>query len=167
MATQVQVATRGQALGLGIDAGGTLTRWALARANGDIVAEGQVGGLSALQLASPAGRQAVFHSFSVLCRDVLAAGRPVRVRAGLTGFGGDGVQLGAWLAQLLALEPDARKHVLRLTAEVKNSDDMIGYIELLKQQEFFSAVTLTRHEVSELDPNRPLRFQLDAEWRAP
>ena len=68
---------------------------------------------------------------------------------------------------LLALEPDARKHVLRLTAEVKNSDDMIGYIELLKQQEFFSAVTLTRHEVSELDPNRPLRFQLDAEWRAP
>ena len=107
MATQALVAARGQALGLGIDAGGTLTRWALARANGDIVAEGQVGGLSALQLASPAGRQAVFHSFSVLCRDVLAAGRPVRVRAGLTGFGGDGVQLGAWLAQLLALEPDA------------------------------------------------------------
>jgi len=68
---------------------------------------------------------------------------------------------------LLALEPDARKHLLKVTAEVKNSDDMIAYIAQLKQQEFFSAVTLTRHEVSELDPNRPIRFQLEAVWSAP
>jgi hypothetical protein len=31
----------------------------------------------------------------------------------------------------------------------------------------FSAVALLRHEVNELDPNRPLRFQLDAQWSAP
>jgi Tfp pilus assembly protein PilN len=68
---------------------------------------------------------------------------------------------------LLALEPDARKRVLKISAEVKNSDDMIAYVEQLKRQEFFRDVTLTKHEVSELDPNRPIRFQLDAEWSAP
>lgn len=68
---------------------------------------------------------------------------------------------------LLALEPDARKRVLKITAEAKNSDDMIAYIEQLKQQELFSGVQLLRHEISQLDPNRPIRFQLEAGWSAP
>lgn len=67
---------------------------------------------------------------------------------------------------LLALEPDARKHVLKLTAEARSSDDMVGYIEQLKEQELFSSVVLTRHEINDQDPNRPLRFQIEAEWRA-
>lgn len=67
---------------------------------------------------------------------------------------------------LLSLEPDARKQVLRVSAEVKTSDDMVAYIEELKQQEFFSAVVLTRHEIMELDPNRPIRFQFEATWAA-
>ena len=68
---------------------------------------------------------------------------------------------------LLALEPDPRKRSIRITAEAKSSDDMIGYVELLKRQELFAGVTLTRHEINEQDPNRPIRFQLDAEWSAP
>lgn len=68
---------------------------------------------------------------------------------------------------LLALEPDARKRSIRLTAEAKTSDEMIAYVEQLKRQEMFTAVTLTRHEINEQDPNRPIRFQLDAEWSAP
>ena len=67
---------------------------------------------------------------------------------------------------LLVLEPDARKHLLKITAEAKNSDDMITYIEELKQQELFTGVLLTRHEINEQDPNRPLRFQLEAQWVA-
>lgn len=67
---------------------------------------------------------------------------------------------------LLALEPDARKHTLKLTAETRNSDDMVGYIEQLKEQELFRSVALTRHEVNEQDPNRPLRFELEAVWVA-
>lgn len=67
---------------------------------------------------------------------------------------------------LLALEPDARKRSLRITAEARSSDDMIGYVEQLRQQEGFSAVGLVRHEINEQDPNRPIRFQVDAEWRA-
>lgn len=67
---------------------------------------------------------------------------------------------------LLALEPDAKKRSLRITAEARSSDDMIGYVEQLRQQDGFSAVGLVRHEINEQDPNRPIRFQIDAEWRA-
>jgi hypothetical protein len=68
---------------------------------------------------------------------------------------------------LLALEPDPRRRSMKITAEAKDSDDMIAYVERLKQQELFGAVALLRHEINELDPNRPIRFQLDAQWSAP
>ena len=70
---------------------------------------------------------------------------------------------------LIALEPDPRQRSMKITAEAKNSDDMIAYIERLKQQELFGAgaVTLLRHETGERDLNRPIRFQLDARWGAP
>ncbi|WP_028100354.1 hypothetical protein [Pseudoduganella violaceinigra] len=67
---------------------------------------------------------------------------------------------------LLALDPDPRKQILKITAEAKNSDDMVGYIEQLKQQEFFTGAALLRHEVNDQDPNRPLRFQVEVQWRA-
>jgi hypothetical protein len=68
---------------------------------------------------------------------------------------------------MLALEPDARKRSMKITAEAKSSDAMIAYVEELKKQELFSAVALTRHEINELDPARPIRFQIEAEWTAP
>ncbi|MBE3028108.1 hypothetical protein GQ37_020995 [Janthinobacterium sp. BJB1] len=69
---------------------------------------------------------------------------------------------------LLALEPDARKRVLKITAETTGSDAMVAYIAQLKQQELFgSRVQLLRHEINALDPNHPLRFQLEARWGAP
>lgn len=67
---------------------------------------------------------------------------------------------------LLALEPDAKKRSLRITAEAKGSDDMIAYVEALQRIDWFDAVALVRHEINEQDPNRPLRFQVDAQWRA-
>jgi Tfp pilus assembly protein PilN len=67
---------------------------------------------------------------------------------------------------LLALEPDAKKNLVRITAEARSSDDMIAYVEQLQKVEWFSAVVLARHEINEQDPNRPIRFQLDAQWRA-
>jgi Tfp pilus assembly protein PilN len=66
---------------------------------------------------------------------------------------------------LLALEPDAKRRSLRITAEARNSDDMIGYVEQLRRQDWFDAVALVRHEINEQDPNRPIRFQIDAGWR--
>lgn len=65
---------------------------------------------------------------------------------------------------LLALEPDARRHSLRITAETTDSDIMVGYVERLKRQPLFSDVTITRHEVVETDANRPIRFTLEARW---
>lgn len=92
-------------LGLGIDAGGTETRWALANAAGQIVAEGRLAGLSALQMATKAGRDTLLAVLKALCDAVLQAGQPQSVRAGLTGFGGDGQLLGQWLATWLSLAP--------------------------------------------------------------
>jgi N-acetylglucosamine kinase-like BadF-type ATPase len=80
-------------LGLGIDAGGTQTRWALASPAGEIVAEGQVAGLSAVQMGTRGGQQALREGFAELAGQVLAVGRPGAVRAGLTGFGGASVEL--------------------------------------------------------------------------
>lgn len=68
---------------------------------------------------------------------------------------------------LLALEPDASKRVMRITAEAKNSDDMLAYVARLGREESFGSATLVRHQVIEQDPNRPLRFQLDAGWGMP
>jgi len=94
-------------LGLGIDAGGTQTRWALADAAGAIVAEGSVGGMSATQMNSTAGRDAVRGIFAMLATQVLAAGQPVRVCAGLTGFDGASTQATQLLAEVLKIAPAA------------------------------------------------------------
>lgn len=92
-------------LRLGIDAGGTQTRWALADAQDRIKAEGAVAGLSALQLASEAGRQSMQATLAELGQSVRAIGQVDAVCAGLTGFGGDGAQLSQWLAAALGVAP--------------------------------------------------------------
>jgi len=65
---------------------------------------------------------------------------------------------------LLALEPDAKRRTLRITAEARSSDDMLAYVARMQEQNWFGEVALTRHEIAEQDPNRPLRFQLTARW---
>jgi glucosamine kinase len=74
--------------GLGLDAGGTQTRWALADGAGTVRAEGSVAALSGFQLDSEAGRVQVQAAFA----DIAHAAGPVRaVVAGITGF--DATQL--------------------------------------------------------------------------
>jgi Tfp pilus assembly protein PilN len=67
---------------------------------------------------------------------------------------------------LLAIEPDAKKQIVKGTAEAKSSDAMIAYVEDLKRQPFFTFVTLTKHEINAQDPNKPIRFQFEAQWEA-
>ncbi|MDP1830999.1 MAG: BadF/BadG/BcrA/BcrD ATPase family protein [Geothrix sp.] len=109
-------------LALGIDAGGTETRWALAKPPGEIVAEGHVRGFSALDLDGP-GTAQVAAILEDLARAVRSAGRPVRVHAGLTGFGkasGDLIQLIAdplgLPAQMVTLGSDIEMAYLDLFA---------------------------------------------------
>ena len=91
---------------LGIDAGGTRTRWALAGADGVIVVEGEVAGLSALQMVSAEGRASVEATFAAMAQQVLLHAQPKRIRAGVTGFGG-GEALQALLARVFALPGEA------------------------------------------------------------
>lgn len=65
---------------------------------------------------------------------------------------------------LLELTPDAKRHLVRGTAEAKTTDTMLAYISRLKQQPFLGNVMLTKHGVSDQDANRPLRFEFEAEW---
>lgn len=67
---------------------------------------------------------------------------------------------------LLTVEPDAQRRSLRITAEARDSEGMVSYVEQLKRQELFADVVLVRHEINAEDPNRPIRFQLDATWSA-
>lgn len=76
-------------LGLGIDAGGTQTRWALAHPSGHIIGSGQVDGLSALQMATPGGQQIIRKTLSNIADTVLSFGAIGRIEAGITGYGDD------------------------------------------------------------------------------
>lgn len=94
-------------LALGLDAGGTETRWALAAADGTPRAEGAVAGFGAAQLATAEGRQAVRQTLEALAQAVLAAGRPQRVHGGITGYGGEPEPLAGLIAAPLGLPADA------------------------------------------------------------
>lgn len=67
---------------------------------------------------------------------------------------------------LLSLEPNAKRNLVKGTAEAKNSEDMIAYVDQLRKQVLFSMVLLSKHEINEQDPNKPFRFQFEAYWRA-
>jgi Tfp pilus assembly protein PilN len=65
---------------------------------------------------------------------------------------------------LLELVPDAKRHLVKGMAEAKTSGTMLAYITHLKQQPFMGNVILIKHEISDQDTNRPLRFEFEAEW---
>lgn len=92
------------ALGLGIDAGGSQTRWALAAPPGTIVAEGAVRGMSALQVRQSG---ALGETLSTLAAAALAHGKPARVCAGFTGLGDEADTLRGLIGSPLGLPPEA------------------------------------------------------------
>ncbi len=68
---------------LGLDAGGTQTRWARVDDLGEVQAEGHEPGLSGLQLASAAGREHIAATLRAIAAQAGAVGAVV---AGVTGF---------------------------------------------------------------------------------
>lgn len=75
-------------IGLGLDAGGTSTRWALADAAGRLLAQGSVAGLTALMMGSVAGRDQIAATVRQLVREVghAEAEPPQQVLAGFTAY---------------------------------------------------------------------------------
>ena len=107
--------------GLGIDAGGTQTRWALARATGEIFANGHVAGLTALQMHSDAGRQYIREVLADLVDAVRANGQPASVYAGMTGFSGSGDNLRTLIGEALGID----SHAVALGTDIE-----IAYLDL-------------------------------------
>jgi hypothetical protein len=66
---------------------------------------------------------------------------------------------------LVALEADARKAEATLTAEARSVKDMLAYIDQLKKEAGFGAVTLASHALQESAPQQPLRFVVRLVWR--
>ena len=95
-------------LGLGLDAGGTQTRWALAR-SGELLAEGFVGGLSGMQLASAVGLAELRANLRTLATALAPFGTVGAVHAGITGLPDSDLPgiaaMKQLLAQALAIEP--------------------------------------------------------------
>ena len=66
---------------------------------------------------------------------------------------------------LLAIEPDAKKRQLKITAEAKNKDIMFSYLEKLEVSEELANVYLLKHEVFEDVDQHPIRFVAVATWK--
>lgn len=66
---------------------------------------------------------------------------------------------------LLGIEPDHKKHQVRITAEAKDFDILVGYLKRLGDAPQLKFVRLLRYEVREDDKHRPLRFTVEASWR--
>jgi N-acetylglucosamine kinase-like BadF-type ATPase len=126
-------------LGLGIDAGGSQTRWALAAAPGTIVAEGAVRGMSALQLHDGG---ALGEALSELASAALTHGRPTSVCAGFTGVGRDVDTLRALVGEPLDLAPEA------ITIK---SDIEIAYLDIFAPGEGYVVYAGTGSVVAFID----------------
>jgi hypothetical protein len=71
----------------------------------------------------------------------------------------------AGTVSLLQVEPDAAKHLVRITAEVRALNDALAYIRRLEKSDVLRNPMLESHERRRDDPEHPLRVKLSAEWR--
>jgi hypothetical protein len=66
---------------------------------------------------------------------------------------------------LLEVQPDAAKHVVRITAEARTLADALAYLERLQKSTMLRYPMLDSHELRKDDPEHPVRVKLSAEWR--
>ena len=65
---------------------------------------------------------------------------------------------------VLAIEPDAQKGLVRISGEAKSLESLPGYIAYLQKISLFQNVELLNHQIQDQDPQRPVRFMLQASW---
>jgi Tfp pilus assembly protein PilN len=65
---------------------------------------------------------------------------------------------------VLSLEADAVRHEINLFAEAKNFDEMLSFINYLKEREFLNNVILHAHQENKQDRENPVRFRVTASW---
>lgn len=66
---------------------------------------------------------------------------------------------------LIEIDSDASKGVLKIQAEAASSNEMIMFVENIKRETIFFDTYITKHEISDLAPQKPLRFSVETKWR--
>jgi glucosamine kinase len=102
-----EVATLAQ-YGLGLDAGGTQTRFALADARGNIVIDSAVAGITALQLNTNDGRAHIRQALEDIAKRIAVHGvhgKVARVCAGVTGLDERDERLCTLIGEVLSISP--------------------------------------------------------------
>jgi hypothetical protein len=124
--------------------------------------EAELGALGALRRADEAGtRGARKQSDAVLRANAVAhelARRWDRVFLAIESANAGDVAL-------LAIEPDARKGLVRITAESKGKGEMLDYVGRLQAAQPLQRVMLDQHEIVQA-AEKPVRFVVSAEWGA-
>lgn len=132
-------------IALGIDAGGTQTRWALANQEEQILASGTAAGLTALQTDSAAGLEALRQVFAGLAATAVSHGQVLSIRAGVTGFGGDAHTLPDMLADSFSL----------LNGAISVSNDIeIAYLDIFQPGTGYLIYAGTGSIAAYIDENR-------------
>ena len=65
---------------------------------------------------------------------------------------------------VLAIEPDAQKGVVRISAEAKGLESMLNYVSSLQKIALFREVLILNHQIQDQDPQKPVRFVVQAAW---
>ena len=68
---------------------------------------------------------------------------------------------------VLGIEPDREKHQLRVLAEARTLPLALAYVQRLQASDALRFPMLESHEVQTRDPERPVRFQIRADWSVP
>ncbi len=68
---------------------------------------------------------------------------------------------------LLSIEPDHEKHRVRIEAEARTLPDAISYAEHLQSASALAHPLLDNHKVKADQSERPVHFEMTAEWRLP
>ena len=68
---------------------------------------------------------------------------------------------------VLGIEPDRDKHQLRVIAEARTLAVALAYVQRLQSADALRYPMLESHEVQVRDPEKPVRFQIRADWGAP
>ena len=90
---------------LGIDAGGTETRWALGDATGKILATGTAAGLTALLMATEAGQVRIRETMASIANALPATQKPEKLCVGMTGFSEGGDDIRRLIASAFKIDP--------------------------------------------------------------
>ena len=65
---------------------------------------------------------------------------------------------------LLEVEPNANTSAIKVVGEAKDYEAMLKYVRSLSAQGVLQGVYLTDHKMDDQNPDKPIKFSLEASW---